>query len=182
MDEIDPRTLQILTYPAPILRQKAAPIEGVTDWVRQVARRMLELMREVAGVGLAGPQVGVPLRLFVANTVAEREGDRVFINPILSRSSRRTEQREEGCLSLPEVTGMIRRPYSITIDAIDLDGNEIHLMGEDLMARAWQHETDHLDGILIVDRMARIDLVANRPVLQELEEGAARPEGRKSHR
>ena len=174
MDEIDPRTLRILTYPAPILRQKAAPIERVTDWVRRVARRVLELMHEAAGVGLAGPQVGVPLRLFVANTVAEPEGDSVFINPVLSRPSRRIEQREEGCLSLPEVTGTILRPYSITIDALDQDGNEIHLAGEDLMARAWQHETDHLDGILIVDRMARIDLVANRPVLRELEESGGR--------
>lgn len=169
MYEIDPRSLRILTYPAPILRGKAVPIEEVTDWVRQVAQRMIELMHEATGVGLAGPQVGVPIRIFVANTTAESNGDRVFINPVLSRPSRRMQQHEEGCLSLPEVTGMIHRPYSITIDAIDLEGNEGRFVGEDLMARVWQHETDHLDGILIIDRMARIDLVANRQVLHELE-------------
>ncbi len=162
--------LRIVNYPAPVLRSKAQDLEGVTDEVRRVGERMLELMHEAPGVGLAAPQVGLGWRMFVANPTGEEEDDRVFVNPVLRDPSRETEEREEGCLSLPHVGGVIRRPSSIVIEALGLDGERFELKGEGLEARVWQHEYDHLEGVLIIDRMAEIDRLANKKVLRELEE------------
>lgn len=167
-----PERLKIVTYPAPVLRQKAKPVERVTDEVRRVALRMLELMHEAPGVGLAAPQVGLPWRLFVASPTGKPEDDRVFINPVLSNAGRDSDDYEEGCLSLPQVTGHIRRPTSITIDALDLDGKPFRLTSNDFASRVWQHEYDHLDGVLIVDRMSPIDRMANQRFLKDLEAAA----------
>ncbi len=174
MDAIDPNKLWIRMYPDSILRRQAQPIDRATDQVRQVATSMLELMHETHGVGLAAPQVGLAWRMFVANPTGEPGGDDVFINPVLSRPSRRAEQHEEGCLSLPEIRGMIQRSWSITIDAIGLDGHVIRRNGDDLAARVWQHETDHLEGVLIIDRMSRADVFANRQHLRDLDATAKR--------
>jgi peptide deformylase len=169
---LDPDQLSIVLYPAKALRQVAAPLPGVTDEVRRVAQRMLELMHEARGVGLAAPQVGLSWRLFVANPTGEPEDDRVFINPKFSNPSAETHTREEGCLSLPHVTGEITRPVQITINALDIQGNPFQLTSDELPARVWQHETDHLDGILILDRMPAIDKIANRQAVLDLEQAA----------
>jgi peptide deformylase len=131
-------------------------------------------MHEAPGVGLAAPQVGIPWRLFVANPTGEPADDRAFINPVLSRPSREMHDRDEGCLSLPEITAQIRRPKAITVTATDLDGREFALTSDDLPARIWQHETDHLDGVLIIDRMTPMDRLANARKLKELEKGMTR--------
>lgn len=166
--------LTILYYPHPALRRPAKAIEAVTDEVRAVAAQMLELMNQARGVGLAAPQVGVAWRLFVASPIAEPGGNRIFINPTLSQPSRQTNTREEGCLSIPHVNGEITRPASITIDALDEHGKPLHIFSNDLAARVWQHEADHLDGVLIIDRMTSIDRIANRQALRELELAAKR--------
>jgi peptide deformylase len=166
---IDARTLQIVHYPDPVLRGNARPIPAVTDEVRAVAVRMLELMHAAPGVGLAGPQVGLPWRLFVANATGEPADDRVFINPQLSQPSREQVEQEEGCLSLPGINGQVRRPQRITVTAVDLDGREFTLTSDELPARIWQHECDHLDGVLIIDRMPRVERMANRDALRQLE-------------
>ena len=162
--------LRIVFYPDPVLRQVAAPVPQVHDEVRTVARRMIELMHEARGVGLAAPQVGLSWRMFVANATGEPGDDQVFINPQLSAPSRQTEPHEEGCLSIPEVRGQITRPRAITIEATDLDGQRFRMTSDELPARIWQHETDHLDGVLILDRMPRIDKLANRKLIKELEQ------------
>lgn len=169
---VDIAALRIIHYPDPRLTKKAGPIETVTDEVRDVARRMLELMHEAPGVGLAAPQVGLDWRMFVANASREPADDRVFINPTLSDPSREQEDYEEGCLSIPEVYAHIRRPKQITITATDLDGNTFSLTSDDLAARVWQHEYDHLDGVLFIDRMPPLDKMANRRKLKELEREA----------
>lgn len=165
-----PEDLSILFYPHPALRRKAAPIPAIDQNVRDVALRMLQLMHQAPGVGLAAPQVGLPWRLFVANPTGEPENDLVFINPTLSHPSRESEDREEGCLSLPNVNGQIRRPVAVTITAQDLAGKTFTLEGTGLPARIWQHEYDHLDGVLIIDKMTRIDRLANRDALRQLEQ------------
>lgn len=167
--DLDPKALRIVCYPDPVLRTRAKPIEAVTDRVRAVARRMIELMHESSGVGLAAPQVGLSWRLFVANPDRQLDQDRAFVNPVLNNLSRDGLEQEEGCLSIPGVNGQIVRPQAVTIDALDLDGNPFQLTGNELSARVWQHETDHLDGVLIIDRMAPIDKMANRRALQDLE-------------
>ena len=172
--DIDSDQLRLVLYPDPVLRQTARPVEQVTDELRRVALRMQEVMREAKGIGLAAPQVGLPWRLFVTATPDAPDQNMVLINPVLSNPSRELDQHEEGCLSLPEVTGQIRRPRSITIDAIGLDGDKIHLSSDDVSSRVWQHEVDHLDGTLIIDRMTLIEKLANRRNLRELETKAAR--------
>ena len=161
--------LRIVTYPAPVLRGRAEPVETFNDQIRAVAGRMLELMHEAPGVGLAAPQVGLAWRMFVANPTGQPSDDWVIINPVLSNPAKETEDREEGCLSLPEVNGTIRRSRSISVEGLDLDGNPFQHRAEDLFARIIQHENDHLDGVLIIDRMPEIDRLANRRVLRELE-------------
>lgn len=172
---VDPRKLRIVTYPARVLRTRAKPVLTIDDEVRDVARRMIELMHEAPGVGLAAPQVGLDWRMFVAVGPGEAQDDRqdfVFINPALSNPSRDAEDYEEGCLSLPQVHATIRRPRSITITAQDLAGQAFTLTSDILQARIWQHETDHLDGILILDRMTPMDKLANQRAVRDLEAGA----------
>lgn len=166
---VDIARLRIVQYPDPVLRTAGQALPAVTDEVRQVARRMLELMHQAPGVGLAAPQVGLGWRLFVANATKEPGDDRVYINPVLSDPSRELEDVEEGCLSLPQVNAQIRRPVGITIQATDLEGKRFTETSSELPARIWQHEMDHLDGILIIDRMAPIDRLANRRALRDLE-------------
>jgi len=167
---VDPTKLEIVNYPHAVLRQKAAAIATVTPEVLAVAIRMCELMHLAPGVGLAAPQVGLSWRMFVANPTGDPEDDLVFINPVLSEPSRVTEDYEEGCLSLPDIRAEIRRPKAITITAIGFNGKPFSLTSEELPARIWQHETDHLDGVLILDRMSPGDRTALRRKIKALEE------------
>ncbi|MEM7624025.1 MAG: peptide deformylase [Planctomycetota bacterium] len=169
---VDPAGLAVVLYPAPVLRRVAAPLAEVTDYVRAVALRMIDLMYEARGVGLAAPQVGLPWRMFVANPTHEPGEDRVFINPVLREPAPATAPHDEGCLSLPQITVEVTRPTAITIDALDLDGQPFSLTSDDFAARVWQHEFDHLNGVLILDKMTRIDRMANKRAIAELEANA----------
>ncbi len=167
--DIQIEQLGLVFYPHPVLRTKAKPLDAVTDQVCAVISRMFEIMHQAKGVGLAAPQVGLSWRLFVANPTGQPQDDLAFINPTLSQPARETADHEEGCLSLPHVTASIRRPQAVTIDALDTQGQPFSLSSDDLAARVWQHEYDHLDGVLILDRMTPIDKMANRQALRELE-------------
>ncbi|GJQ30236.1 MAG: peptide deformylase [Phycisphaerae bacterium] len=177
---VDPATLGVRLYPDPILRRKAETIT-LTDEVRAVARRMIELMHEHDGIGLAAPQVGLSWRLFVSFVPesdkrsasgeapsAERTAS-AYINPVLSAPGGALVKYEEGCLSLPEISGVVHRPDSITITATGLDGVVFSRRGSGLLARCWQHEVDHLDGVLILDRMTQIYRMKNRGAVRDLE-------------
>ncbi len=166
------RNLKILYYPDKILRCKCRPVDPSDRQVIDVARRMLELMHEARGVGLAAPQVGLDWRLFVANHTNEPDQDFIFINPVLSNHASLSESHEEGCLSIPGVYGQITRPVSVDIEAYNEKGEEVRLSAQELAARVWQHETDHLDGVLIIDKMTPMDKMANKRTLRELEEMA----------
>lgn len=160
--------LSILHYPEPVLRQKARRIERVDDEVRAVADRMIALMREVDGAGLAAPQVGLAWRLFVTAGREEGPPDRVFINPEMTIVKNELVVREEGCLSVPGLHVNIRRPIAMQIAALDREGNEFTLQDDDFDARVWQHEFDHLEGVLIIDRMSPMDRLASRKLLKEM--------------
>ena len=167
---IDPEQLTIVHYPHDVLRQKAKPITSVTEEVKAVTAKMIELMHQAPGVGLAAPQVGLPWRMFVANPTGEPGDDRVYINPQLTGATGGNAARDEGCLSLPGITVEVTRPTEITIRATNLDGEAFEDSGGDLIARIWQHEYDHLDGILIIDKMSPMDRMANKRAIKELEE------------
>lgn len=178
---LDVASIHIVLYPQEVLRQVAKPVPQVDEQVRAVARRMLELMHDAPGVGLAAPQVGLPWRLFVANATGQPQDDHVFINPTLTNPSPTLSDYEEGCLSLPEITGTIRRPQTVTIQAIDIEGRSFTLTSDGLPARIWQHEYDHLDGVLIIDRMSMLDRMACQKKCRLLEkEFAAEEKKRKS--
>jgi len=170
MDEI--QDLQIVFYPHPALLRKAEPVTAVDEQIRRLVERMFELLADASGVGLAATQVGVPLRLFVANVDGQADRKQVFINPELTDPSRELEDSDEGCLSLPDIRGQIRRPKGITITAQDLAGNSFTRSDDQLAARMWQHECDHLDGVLITDRMMKIDRMANQQQMRSLEQAA----------
>ncbi len=159
---------EIIKYPDPRLRRKTVPIELFDDYVAALAERMLELMHAGRGVGLAGPQIGISRRIFTCNHTGEPQDDLVLINPELSDLIGAVEA-EEGCLSLPEILVKVRRARKCRVRAYDVQGRPFTLEGEDLLARIWQHECDHLDGRLIIDRMTDTDRIAYKKRLADLE-------------
>ncbi|HMD55660.1 MAG TPA: peptide deformylase [Phycisphaerae bacterium] len=169
----DPSGLQIAIWPAPVLKRPADPVEHVDDWLIQVIQKMKELMEQNHGVGLAAPQVGLPLRLFVASETGKAADARVFINPVLTAQSGQ-EEAEEGCLSLPEIRGRISRFTQLRLSALDEQGRPIMADLAGFPARIVQHENDHLDGVLIIDRMSPMARMANRKKLKELQESSGK--------
>lgn len=158
----------IVIYPDPRLRKVCAPISEFDERTAALAERMLDLMGSGNGVGLAGPQVGVCRRIFVANPTGEPEDAQICINPELLDLTGSVEG-EEGCLSLPDIRVNVRRARVCGIRAQDVRGQWFELRSEGLVARIWQHETDHLDGRLIIDRMDATDRIANRKKIAQLE-------------
>ncbi|QEF99333.1 Peptide deformylase [Stieleria maiorica] len=148
-------SLEIIYYPHPTLRYVSKPIKRVDAELRKIADEMLELMYQAKGVGLAANQVDLPLRMFVANPSGEKGSGEEFVilNPEVSRP-KGNEVGEEGCLSLPGLTGDVVRPKSIRISAFDIKGNQIETTLEGFLARIFLHEIDHLDGTLFFDRMS----------------------------
>lgn len=180
---INPALLHVLTYPDPALRKRAAEIPELTDEVRAVAVRMVELMRQEEGIGLAAPQVGLSWRMFVVDVppgdgrspedspATATTGVRYYINPRFSNPVGPPEPAEEGCLSLPDIRGDVLRPPVITISATDLEGKQFTQTGTGLLARCWQHEMDHLDGVLIIDKFTQLSRLKNRAAVRDLERG-----------
>ena len=175
---VDPSSLRILSYPASALRRKARPVEQVDSWLRKVAERMLELMEEAEGIGLAAPQVGLSIRMFVVDVEAAGSSHAVYINPRLHDYEGDLVPREEGCLSLPGIRAQIRRPPVVSVTALDLEGRPFEAKGDGLLARVWQHEHDHLEGTLILDRMTPMDRIATRRAVKELVALGDESEGR----
>lgn len=181
---IDPDTLHLVLYPDDVLRTKARPVQEVTDEVRAVADRMIDLMRQHEGIGLAAPQIGLSWRMFVVDVPpgedrsASAVGDlppsatsspQVYINPKFSSYVGKPEPMEEGCLSLPDIRGDVLRPPILTVTALGRDGKEFSTTASGLLARCWQHEMDHLDGVLIIDRMTQMSRLRNRAAVKDLE-------------
>jgi peptide deformylase len=173
--------LKLVYYPDPRLRGVAQPVAEADDELRQVAARMFEVMYRSRGIGLAGPQVGVPRRIVVANLAGPeaKEGEQVFVNPqILERTGEMKE--EEGCLSLPGMYAVIQRAERLKVRYQDLEGKAVERETQGLEAKLFQHEIDHLDGLLIIDKMTPADLKQWAALLKELEDDfhSKRPKAR----
>lgn len=162
--------MQILTYPHYALRYKSETVTRVDAALRKLVAEMFDLMYEANGVGLAGNQVALPLRLFVVNMDAEQgQGEElIFINPVLSHP-KGNEEGDEGCLSLPGLYGNVVRAKQIHVQAYNLRGEEFSADLDGLSARVIQHENDHLDGVLFTDRMTTVGKLAMRESLEEFE-------------
>jgi peptide deformylase len=141
---------------SPVLRQRAQAVTQVDDATRHLVDDLFETMRAARGVGLAAPQVGVSQRVAVVDVGDESPPPLVLINPRIVEFSAETEMAEEGCLSIPEIFGEVERAYTIVLEALDRDGKPYRASLAGFKARAVQHEIDHLDGILFLDRLSAV--------------------------
>ncbi|MDD7408262.1 MAG: peptide deformylase [Anaerovoracaceae bacterium] len=144
----------IVTYEDPILRKKCRPVPEVTDRIKQLVDDMIETLYDAQGVGLAAPQVGVLRRIFVVD-IMDGTGPKVLINPEIVET-RGEQDGEEGCLSVPDRAGEVIRPEYVKVKGLDRDGQPVEYEGEGLLARAFCHENDHLDGVLYVDKAKQL--------------------------
>jgi peptide deformylase len=144
--------LDIRTFGDPVLKTHAAPVETFDDSLARLTEDMLATMRENDGVGLAANQVGRLRRVLVASVEDE---DYVIVNPVLSDRSETTERGQEGCLSIPGINVEVDRPTAVTVTGQDASGEPLRIEAQEMLARVLQHEVDHLDGVLILDRTDR---------------------------
>jgi peptide deformylase len=160
---------RVVLYPDPVLRKKAHPVARVDDAVRELVEDMFVVMDLEDGAGLAAPQVGESLRIFVTGAPERGVPHKAFINPVITvEEDAELAPHDEGCLSLPNIRGAIRRPHKVTIRALDIEGREFIETSDDFAARVWQHEFDHLEGVLIIDKMSPLDRLRVRRALNDL--------------
>ncbi|WP_420633728.1 peptide deformylase [Candidatus Palauibacter sp.] len=145
--------LEIRMFGDPVLREKCAPVDGIDDDLRKLAADMQETMYEAEGIGLAAPQVGVPIRLFVYDVRDPDIPPGVLVNPEIVETEG-TVKEEEGCLSIPGLAEIVERSESIVARGLDLDGEPVEIRAEGMLSRCIQHEKDHLDGLLFLDRVS----------------------------
>jgi peptide deformylase len=150
---------EVLKFPDPRLREMSKPILEINDEIRELAKDMCDVMYDEPGIGLAAPQLGVPLRLIVVDTTwTEEDAERnplILINPELSEPEGSIIWKE-GCLSVPDFESEVERSQKVRLIAQDLEGEEVVINAEDLQAVCFQHEADHLDGVLFIDRISRL--------------------------
>ena len=143
--------LKVRKYGDPLLRRRAAPVREVTPEIRKIVDDMIETMYDEVGIGLAAPQVGISLRLMVVGD--EKTPDaRALVNPVIAEQGGEVTA-EEGCLSLPGIFAPVTRAEWVKLEAQDLDGKSVSIRARGLTARVFQHEMDHLDGVLFIDRL-----------------------------
>jgi peptide deformylase len=167
--------MDILVYPNKVLLQEAEEVEEVTPELQQLARDMLEAMYLHKGIGLAAPQVGVAKRLVVLNLTSDPESgeELVIFNPVIVRRSDELVTREEGCLSFPGITGPVSRWSRVWISGLDIEGKPVEEReASGLLSIALQHEMDHLNGILFIDKIPPASKTLIKPELNKLKEKA----------
>jgi len=155
-------------YPSPVLRRPAAPVERFDEELARIVRAMFVRMYESHGVGLAAPQVGLKKRILVVNETGKPEDELVLVNPTIVEKTGAAVTFEEGCLSFPGIYAEVERPERCTVEAFDTAGEPIRATYEGFQSRIVQHEHDHLEGILLVDRMSPADKLRHRAALEEL--------------
>ena len=163
--------MRIIKYPHPTLRHKSKPLSRVDAELKKIIREMLELMYEDDGIGLAANQVDLPYRMFVMNLQSDPQAEDqqfVFINPVITKRSG-TAEAEEGCLSLPEIYAPVKRAEKIVLSAYAPSGKELNYELAGVFARAVQHECDHLDGVLFIDRLSPSGTLSVKEAVEELE-------------
>lgn len=162
--------LKIIKYPNPILRKKCEKVEKITPEIKRLALDMVEIMLKNNGIGLAAPQVGISKRIIVVLPIVSRTAEekstksaKIFINPEITKKSKDLETAEEGCLCFPEDFFVkVKRAKGIEFTALDEEGNKVKISAEGLPARIFQHESEHLDGIMIIDKMGKLQKFKSR--------------------
>ncbi|MBF0196268.1 MAG: peptide deformylase [Planctomycetes bacterium] len=162
--------IYLRVYPDPILAKKSQAIEDPCDEnILPSAERMLDIMYDHDGIGLAGPQAGIPFRVIVYDLSEGRDQPQVLINPEIVEFSKNKCSEEEGCLSFPEVRSSVERSAQVVVKGFEPNGDEIQIEADELMAAMFQHEIDHLDGISFVDRLGTTGKMRIRKALKDLE-------------
>ncbi|HUV40540.1 MAG TPA: peptide deformylase [Sedimentisphaerales bacterium] len=169
MVDIDIEKCKITFYPAEVLGRPAEPVANIDHRVCELVQKMADIMFQNKGLGLAAPQAGVSLRLFIICLDGTRENLKVYINPVVTTAGE-LEEKEEGCLSVPGVYTKIRRYSKATVTAADIRGNEFTEQADGLYARCLQHERDHIDGVTITDHMSSVAKIMHRKRLNKLKE------------
>jgi len=159
----------ITHYPAKVLMSRAEPVDRIDATIRALVDRMADILVELKGIGLAAPQAGMPLRLFIVSLDGTKQNVKVFVNPTVTPTGE-LESKEEGCLSVPGVYTNVRRYKTCQVSATDLEGRPFTEAAEGMYARCLQHEYDHIEGITIVNRMGQAARIVNRRQLKRLEE------------
>jgi peptide deformylase len=165
---------------ADVLRARAAEVTEIDEELRALVRDMFDTMRDAEGIGLAGPQVGVPRRVIVVDFGEKGSGPFALVNPRVVEATPRSEKAEEGCLSIPGVSGVVERAAEVVVEGLDENGEAVTLRAGGLLARCLQHEIDHLDGILFIDRLPPLKrnmVLKKYRSLQAAEKGPARARG-----
>lgn len=150
----------VLQYPDPTLAKVSEPVAEINDEIRALAQDLLDTLTTVGGVGIAAPQIGVLKRVVIIDVSQEKNDPdlpqdfRVFINPVVTVLDPKGHEENEGCLSVPELRAKVKRPRRVALDALDLDGNPVHIEGEGYYGACMQHETDHLNGKLFIDYLS----------------------------
>jgi peptide deformylase len=137
----------------PVLREVAEPVDRVHDDVRALIDDLMDTMYEADGIGLAAPQVGVPIRVFVYDVREPEDARGALINPRIVETSGR-QKEEEGCLSIPDLREIVQRAGRVVLEGLNADGEKVRIEAEGLLSRCLQHEVDHLDGVLFIDRVS----------------------------
>ncbi len=161
--------LEIIHWPDPRLKIPGRRIEVFDERLKALANRMIEIMQQANGVGLAATQLGLDLQLFVARSPGQMDQPRVYVNAELFELGG-TVSCEEGCLSVPGITTKIRRTAKMGVRAQDINGKEFEQEADKLLSRVWQHEFDHCSGLVIIDRMSRLQRISHRRAIRQLEE------------
>ncbi|HYV39872.1 MAG TPA: peptide deformylase [Gemmataceae bacterium] len=163
--------MKIVHYPHPALRHPGKAVLTIDKPLRLQIGQMMDCMYEAKGLGLAAPQVALPFQLLVMNVTGDpnqKDKEETYINPVIIERKGVIDD-EEGCLSFPGLFQKIRRAKTIKIKAYDLKGNAVEKVATDLEARAWQHEIDHLNGVLFIDKMGLLGKFASRGALKDFE-------------
>lgn len=157
--------LKIIIHPNESLRKKSIKIKKITDpQIKKLAKELKEIMKKEDGLGLAAPQIGYNLRMIAINT---KNGDQIFINPkIYWKTFFKNEILEEGCLSVPDVFGLVKRSKKVWLKYQNLSGKKIKIKAEGLLARVFQHEIDHLNGVLFIDKVKKI--IKGKEILEKI--------------
>ena len=161
-------TFDLTLYPSPLLRRPCPPVEAFDDDLQAVVSAMFECMTEAKGVGLAAPQVGLRMRLLILNPTGEDADALTMVNPTILERSGPTVPFEEGCLSFPGIYAEVERPELCTVEFQDVTGAKQRLEADGFVSRIIQHEYDHLEGVLLVDRMSPADKHRHRAALEDL--------------
>ncbi len=164
--------LGITKYGNPVLRKVAEPVTEINDEIKKIVSDMLDTMYASEGVGIAAPQIGVSKRIIIVDTNPADASTKplIIINPEIVEASGEIKE-QEGCLSIPDVRSEVKRYERVVVEGLDLEGNKIRVEGADLLARALQHEIDHINGKLFIDHLSKLKQQLLKNQLRKIEQG-----------